>query len=165
MRTARFLQSQTIPNCINIFQILQLFFFLKTALDIRDSGAGTIRLAAGHIVRTPHSTLSARRTAHCPHAAQHIVRTPHSTLAALRHGRCGTRGGRPYTEESPSIHSGMAAAAHRADGLIQRNRLQLTPAWPLRHTGRTALYRGIAFNSLRHGRCGTQGGRVTDLFC
>ena len=188
--------------------------------------------AAQHIVRTPHSTLSARRTAHCPHAAQHIGRTPawslrHTGRAALyrgiafnslRHGRCGTQGGRPYTEESPSIdsgmaaaahradgliqrnrlqftpawpprhtgragygsilltsrpyteespsiHSGMVAAAHRADGLIQRNRLQFTPAWPLRHTGRTALYRGIAFNSLRHGRCGTHGGRATDLFC
>ena len=125
--------------------------------------------------------LSARRTAHCPHsgmvAAAHgaggliqrnrLQFTPawplrHTGRTALyrgiafnslRHGRCGTQGGRPYTEESPSIHSGMVAAAHRAGGL----RIYFAD-FP-------ALYRGIAFNSLRHGCRGTQGGRVTDLFC
>ena len=38
-------------------------------------------------------TLSARRSAHCPHAAQHIVRTPFSTLSAL----CAVQHTQPHT--------------------------------------------------------------------
>jgi hypothetical protein len=78
-------------------------------------GGAPLRLAPRQIVRTPFSTLSARRSAHCPHAVQHIVdicitpklnsssseagrdpplelgqivRTPSSTLSARRSAHC-----------------------------------------------------------------------------
>ena len=73
-----------------------------------------LRRAGGHIVRTPQSTLSARRRAHCPHAAEHIAAWAHGMVAPAEH-RAGTQGGR--REHTGRAHRAGAGRAHRAGGL------------------------------------------------